>query len=99
LGGQNKFFGNCPPGPPWLRPCFNSALAVKVKSNIIFQCLFFTGFLQDVLFQITSKGYVPETLHTMVSGIVKVFSLTSFLLDCCVNRFYVFGIAQKMIFV
>uniref|UniRef100_H2YVZ8 Neutral ceramidase n=1 Tax=Ciona savignyi TaxID=51511 RepID=H2YVZ8_CIOSA len=30
------------------------------------------GFLQDVLFQITSMGYVDETLHAMVEGIVEV---------------------------
>uniref|UniRef100_F6UTT2 Neutral ceramidase n=1 Tax=Ciona intestinalis TaxID=7719 RepID=F6UTT2_CIOIN len=29
------------------------------------------GFLQDVLFQITSMGYVPETLKAMVEGIVE----------------------------
>nr|CAB3223352.1 neutral ceramidase [Phallusia mammillata] len=29
------------------------------------------GFLQDVLFQITSMGYVPETLNAMVDGIVE----------------------------
>lgn len=28
------------------------------------------GFLQDVLFQITSKGYIPQTLDTMVKGIM-----------------------------
>jgi len=28
--------------------------------------------LQDVLFQITSMGYVPETLKAMVDGIIQV---------------------------
>lgn len=38
----------------------------------MYQHLTFIGFLQDVLFQITSLGYVPETLNAMVNGIVKV---------------------------
>ncbi|CAK8675531.1 unnamed protein product [Clavelina lepadiformis] len=29
------------------------------------------GFLQDVLFQVTSLGYIPETLTAMVNGIVE----------------------------
>jgi len=40
--------------------------------------LLVAGFLQDVLFQITSMGYLPETLDPMVDGIVEVVLLSSF---------------------